>query len=144
MAKAKRKARITNRRMAGPEHAVVEVTGGGGATHRTSPCGGCPWRVDQAGVFPAEAFRISAHTAYDQSFHTFACHESGSDKPATCAGFLLCNAKDNIGVRLATAKGNIRWADIHDGGVALYDSYRAMAVANGVDPSDPALERCRP
>jgi hypothetical protein len=33
--------------------------------------------------------------------------------------------------------------DVHDGGHDLHDSYRDMAVANGVDPDDPALGRCR-
>jgi hypothetical protein len=33
--------------------------------------------------------------------------------------------------------------DVSDGGHRLYDNYRSMAVANGVDPDDPILAPCR-
>ncbi|HMF69483.1 MAG TPA: DUF6283 family protein, partial [Phyllobacterium sp.] len=91
----RRKTRVENIRHCGDgEHAVVsllsEATGKG--WNRREPCDQCPWRADlPTGVFPAEAFRISANTAYDASFNTFACHVTGSEKPATCAGFLLKN-----------------------------------------------------
>jgi hypothetical protein len=110
--------------------------------YRREPCGGCPWRVDQAGVFPAKAFRHSANTAHDMSSHQFACHESGSTKPATCAGFLLRGADNNMSVRLKRIRGEIR-DDVHDGGHELHADYRAMAIANGVDPTDPAISACR-
>lgn len=135
--------RIIERTIADDRNAVVKVSGGSGL-HRVSPCGGCPWRVDQTGAFPAEAFRISAHVSYDQAFEAFGCHESGAKSPATCAGFLLQNSDHNIATRIATSLGRIRWDDIHAGGLELHASYRAMAVANGVSPDDPVLERCRP
>ncbi|MET0403169.1 MAG: DUF6283 family protein, partial [Cystobacter sp.] len=65
------KARIIERTIADDRNAVLKVSGGHGGLHRNTPCGGCPWRVDQTGSFPAEAFRISAHTAYDQAFESF-------------------------------------------------------------------------
>jgi len=139
--KPKTKARITAIRPADETSQVLEVTGGG-AGHRKQPCGGCPWRTDQDGMFPAEAFRISAPTAYDMSDRTFACHESGSKKPATCAGFLLKNADNNMAVRLSMINGE-DFRDVHDGGHELHDSYRSMAEANGVGPDDPTLARCR-
>lgn len=120
---------------------VVTVEGGR-PCYRREPCGGCPWRVDQAGVFPAKAFRHSANTARDMSDHQFACHESGSTKPATCAGFLLRGADHNLSVRLRRMRGEIR-DDVHDGGHELHANYRAMAIANGVDPTDPAISACR-
>jgi hypothetical protein len=120
---------------------VVTVEGGR-PCYRREPCGGCPWRVDQAGVFPAKAFRHSANTAHDMSDHQFACHESGSTKPATCAGFLLRGADHNLSVRLRRMRGEIR-DDVHDGGHDLHANYRAMAIANGVDPTDPAISACR-
>jgi hypothetical protein len=67
---------------------------------------------------------------------------SGSDKPVTCAGFLLRNAANNLAVRLAAMQGRLL-LPIKDSGFPLYDSYRDMAIANGVDPDDPALVRCR-
>jgi hypothetical protein len=73
--------RVTDVRPAGPEHQVVTVEGGRGS-YRRSPCSDCPWRVDATGIFPAEAFRHSANTAYDMSQKTFACHQVGSVKPA--------------------------------------------------------------
>jgi len=142
----RRKTRVENIRHCGDgEHAVVsllsEATGKG--WNRREPCDQCPWRADlPTGVFPAEAFRISANTAYDASFNTFACHVTGSEKPATCAGFLLKNADNNLGVRIAAMRGDIK-RPITDGGFPLYDSYRAMAEANGVAPDDPVLADCR-
>jgi hypothetical protein len=32
---------------------------------------------------------------------------------------------------------------VSDGGHELFDNYREMAIANGCDPNDPALEKCR-
>ena len=143
---SRRKTRIENVRHCGDgEHAVISLISDkdGKGWNRREPCGQCPWRTDlPTGEFPAEAFRISATTAYDAAFNTFACHMSGKDKPATCAGFLLRNADNNIGVRLAAMRGDIK-RPVTDGGFPLYDSYRAMAEANGVAPDDPVLDLCR-
>lgn len=133
--------RITNVRPAGPEHQVVTVEGGQG-THRRRPCSDCPWRVDATGEFPASAFKHSANTAYDMSTHTFACHQSGTTRPAICAGFLLRGADHNLSVRLKRMTGTIV-DDIQDGGHGLHANYRAMAIANGVDPDDASLRDCR-
>jgi hypothetical protein len=138
----RRQTTTTRRRPAGPEHAVLTVEGGAGAYRRT-PCPECPWRRENAGSFPAEAFRHSANTAYDGAFHQFACHMAGADRPQTCAGFLLQNAEHNIGARLAQAHGQLDMSSVHDGGAVLFGSYREMAVANGVDPEDPRLRPCR-
>ncbi len=124
-------------------HQVVTLTGKDGGYLR-SPCSECPWRKDQpVGAFPAEAFRHSAATAYDASYNKFACHMSGVAKVKSCAGFLLRNADNNIGVRLELIAGSIDLNQVTDGGLELYASYRDMAVANGVPPDDPALLRCR-
>lgn len=131
-------SRITAVRPAGPNDQVIQVVGGR-STYRKTPCEGCPWRIDQTGSFPAEAFRISAPTSYDASFETFACHETGTSKPVICAGFLLRNSVHNIGARL---KGIAGGADCRSD-VPLHEDYRAMAVANGVAPDDPMLAFCR-
>lgn len=133
--------RISNVRPAGDDHQVVTVHGGKGG-YRKSPCTSCPWRKDVTGEFPAEAFRHSANTAYDMAEHMFGCHESGSVKPATCAGFLLRGADHNMTVRLARMMGKVR-DDVTDGGHALHASYRDMAIANGVEARDPVLTPCR-
>lgn len=138
-------------RAAGPDHQVVTLITsregreghGRRRCYRVEPCGGCPWRVDQVGTFPSESFRLSARTAYDLSEVTFACHESGSVKPATCAGFLLHGATHNLAVRLAVIRGEVELDQVSDGGHLLHQSYRAMAVANGVAGIDPALVLCR-
>jgi hypothetical protein len=135
-------ARITNIRPADANNQVVTTEGGSGG-YRRQPCAKCPWRIDAVGEFPAEAFRHSAHTAHDMSDTTFGCHESGTAKPATCAGFLLRGAGHNLSVRVGFIKGQYR-ADVHDGGHVLHDSYRAMAIANGVPEDDPAIAACRP
>lgn len=74
---------------------------------------------------------------------TFACHEAGSAKPLTCAGFLLRNSLHSLAVRMGLIKGTIRLDLVHDDGVELFDDYRAMAVANGVAADDPVLAPCR-
>jgi hypothetical protein len=123
------------------DHRVVSVEGDGG--YRRQPCGGCPWRVDQTGEFPAEAFAVSAPTAYDMADRMFGCHESGADRPKTCAGFLLRGAIHNKAVRIAVAAGRLDMDTVTDGGHVLHADYRAMAVANGVVPDDPRIARCR-
>lgn len=130
---------------AGEHHQVVTVVTSGEKSkrYRRKPCVDCPWRRDAVGEFPPEAFVVSAHTAYDMSDSTFSCHSSGSDKPATCAGFLLRGAEHNISVRLGLIMGKIDLSQVNDDGHDLFDSYREMAVANGVEEDDPALAPCR-
>lgn len=112
--------------------------------HRREPCAECPWREDSpVGRFPAEAYRHSAATCYDMAQTTFACHMHGADKPATCAGFLLCgSAYHNFVVRLALMNGALDLDKITSS-VPVYSSYREMAIANGVAADDSALARCR-
>ncbi|QFZ24500.1 hypothetical protein EKG83_25820 [Saccharothrix syringae] len=114
-----------------------------GTDYRTEPCPRCPWRVDAPlNVFPPQVFRDSARTTYDLATHTFGCHGSSRSAPQTCAGFLLRGASDNLTIRLAVVSGRID-PDSIGSPVELYSDYRAMAVANGVDPNDPALTPCR-
>lgn len=141
---AKRKVEIVKVTPAGKSHQVVSVQSSGQQVlaHRKKPCKDCPWRKDAVGEFPAEAFRISANTAYDLAEKPFGCHSSGTTKPATCAGFLLRGADHHLGVRMAFYSGRLK-NDFHDGGHELFDNYREMAIANGVDPDDPVLKPCR-
>jgi hypothetical protein len=139
------KTKITNARRAGPDHAVVTVTSKESRRRwRRAPCAECPWRTDiDAKQFPAEAFRISASTCYDMALTTFACHMSGKDKAATCAGFLLSESADhNLAVRLARSAGQMMPASVKPTS-PTHATYKAMAVANDVDPDDPILKPCR-
>ncbi len=140
------KTKILDVKPAGDDHQVVTVTRSmenkTSHLYRRTPCAKCPWRVDAVGEFPAQAFIHSAPTAYDMSDRTFGCHESGTSKPATCAGFLLRGADHNLRIRLAYIKGEIQ-DDLDDDGLELFESYREMAVANGVDPDDSVLADCR-
>ncbi|NRB41637.1 MAG: hypothetical protein HRU20_24730 [Pseudomonadales bacterium] len=54
-------------------HQVVTVEGVD-RKYMKRPCPDCPWRKDAVGVFPAQAFRVSAHTSYDMNEHSFGCH----------------------------------------------------------------------
>ena len=111
--------------------------------YRHEPCAECPWRRDvPTGHFPPERFLALAHTAYDCSFVQFACHLSAENSPRTCAGFLLRGAEHNLAVRIKKSLSQIDPACLRET-TPLYDSYRQMAVANGVDPDDPAMEQCR-
>lgn len=114
---------------------------GGGDDFQTEPCARCPWRKHApVGAFPAEAFRFSARTSYDMSDKVFGCHAAGSRRPKTCAGFLLRGAAHNLAIRLRLSR--VDFSAVHSP-VELYDNYRAMAIANGVSPDDPALAACR-
>ncbi|MGY0793128.1 DUF6283 family protein [Azospirillum argentinense] len=131
-------------RPADENHRVVTVESPKGrAAYRKEPCPHCPWRKDQpTGRFPAEAFRHSAETAHDMSTHRFGCHMSGTSQPETCAGFLLSGAQHNLSVRRDLMEGRIDLDEVTSA-VPLYESYREMAVANGVPAGDPALALCR-
>lgn len=112
--------------------------------HARKPCPERPWRKDvKPGRFPPERFRLLAASAEDMSAVLFGCHKSPAGGEFACAGFLLQGAAHNLGIRLAAARGRIDLSKISDGGFPLFASYRAMAVANGVDPEDPALARTR-
>lgn len=138
----KRKTQIVQVRPAGPSHRVVTVTGGGNQYCKT-PCPQCPWRVDQTGAFPADAFRRSANTAYDLACAVFSCHMAGTDTPAICAGFILRGAAHNLSMRMRARDGRCNPAEVSDGGLTLHADYRAMAEANGVPVDDEALRLCR-
>lgn len=123
---------------------TVESPPGRDPRFQTEPCRRCPWRRDAPrGAFPAQVFRHSAATCYDLALRTFGCHASDRADPATCAGFLLSGAGNNLQVRLWLARGVPLWRVRLPDGVELYENYRAMAVANGVPPDDPALADCR-
>lgn len=125
------------------ENNQVLALEGGAGTYRKTPCPGCPWVKENIGSFPAEAFRISAHTSYDRAMNKFGCHESGKEKPATCAGFLLRNSKNHLGVRISISRGNLDPSTLVEGERELFDSYKEMAIANGVSADDPRLALCR-
>lgn len=122
--------------------AVVTALGPGGG-YQKEPCPRCPWRKDAPiGAFPAQAYRDSAHTTYDQGDAMFGCHTTVRTTPLTCAGYLLAGASDNLTVRMAIALGRLD-IDAVRSPVELYASFSAMAIANGVDPADPVLAPCR-
>lgn len=135
------KAKVLQTRPAGPDHQVVTVQSSNNRYRRT-PCPGCPWRVENDGSFPPEAFKHSANTAYDMSQHVFACHESGVNAGHACAGFLLRGADHNMSVRVGYMTGKYK-NDVIEGDAILHESYKEMAVANGVHPNHPALAPCR-
>jgi len=127
---------VIRRRPADDRHEVITVEGRDGMMRR--PCPECPWRRANAGDFPAEAFRHSAGTAYDLATHTFGCHQAGVEHGKTCAGAAV-RTPHNLALRLRGAEV----AQVEDIGEELFDDYREMAVANGVDPDDPVLAPCR-
>jgi hypothetical protein len=143
MKQSKKQHAIIKVRPAGDDHQVVTVFSENFHGYRRKLCAKCPWRADAVGEFPADAFRHSANTAYDMSEHEFGCHESGKDKPATCAGYLLRGATHNLTTRLKVMAGKINLQAITDDGLQLFQSYRQMAEANGVPTDDPILASCR-
>jgi hypothetical protein len=140
--KKARRPRIIAKQKAGPRHQVLVIHGrkDGSKAACAMPCATCPWRKDAVGAFPAQAFRISAPTAYDMARQTFACHSAGRDNPMDCAGFVLHGSDHNLRARVNRARGLYR--GVSAGGHALFKSYREMAVANGVAPDDTLLQPC--
>lgn len=128
--------KVLRARQADENHQVVSVVTDQ-SSYMKKPCADCPWRKDAVGEFPAEAFRISAPTSYDMSRDVFSCHTSGCEQPKACAGFLLNGAYHSMAIRLGRIRG--LYQDVQDGGHELFDSYKAMAIANGVDPDDECL-----
>lgn len=133
--------RVVKTTVADRQNVVHTVVGGKGAYCR-KVCEECPWLVANSGNFPATAFRITAHVSHDMSTHTFACHMRGPKAPATCAGFLLRGADDNLAVRLQRMRG--RMTDVKPDKRDLHASYRAMAIANGVSARDRTIANCMP
>lgn len=108
-----------------------------------TPCTECPWRKDVTpGKFPPSRYQALAGTAYDMAVRVFACHKSPEGQEFACAGFLERGADHNMSIRMAYAGARLEFLD-RSGGRDLHDDYRTMAVANGVDPDDPALGPCR-
>lgn len=73
-----------------------------------SPAAAVPGGWTKVGSFPAEAFRVSAGTAYDVATSVFGCHETGVDRPMVCAGYLRRGAAHSLTVRLWAATGPAR------------------------------------
>lgn len=110
---------------------------------RRRPCENCPWRKDaRPGEFSAERYRALAASAYDLSEVLFACHKSLDGREVTCAGFLARGADHNLAVRFAYLRRGLEPIDRSDG-LDLYEGFRELAIANGVEPDDPALGPCR-
>jgi hypothetical protein len=72
----------------------------------------------------------------------FQCHDTTDEVPLTCAGFLERGADHNLTVRMAYIRGRLEPMD-RSGGHDLFDDFREMAVANGMDPDHPEMARCR-
>lgn len=137
-----KKSNVVSIRRADKNHQVVSVNGGD-KRYMKKPCPDCPWRKDAVGEFPASAFQISAPTSYDMSDRMFGCHSAGTENPKTCAGFLLRGSQHNLSVRLHLMAGEIELDEVSDGGHELFDNYREMAIANGVNDNDPVLKDSR-
>jgi hypothetical protein len=68
---------------------------------------------------------------------------SGSAAPASCAGFLMRHAANNLACRISQASGRLDLSKVTDGGFPLYKTYREMAIANGVEPNEKVLQLVR-
>lgn len=106
--------------------------------HATIPCAECPWRTDVApGKFPPERYVALAPTAYDLAMKVFACHMSKEGGEFACAGFLLQSSAHNLSCRMARHRCDVRSP------YPLFQTFRQVAIANGVPEDHPALDHCR-
>jgi hypothetical protein len=107
--------------------------------HAKIPCAECPWRTDvPVGKFPPVRFETLASTSYDLAGTVFACHMSKEGGEFACAGFVLQSSAHNMRCRLA----GMPFDDVKSPH-PLFETYREMAIANGVDEDSPALDNCR-
>lgn len=107
--------------------------------HAKIPCAECPWRTDvPVGKFPPERYVALAPTAYDMGGTVFACHMSKEGGEFACAGFILQSSAHNFRCRMA----HMSFDDVRSP-YPLFETYRELAIANGVDEYDPALHDCR-
>lgn len=100
----------------------------------TTTCDECPWRTDvPPGRFPPERFKKLASSCEGGiGKPMFACHKSPEDAPFACVGYLIVEGpEENLGVRLALIQHKYDPAKLVATG-PLYESFDAMARANGV------------
>lgn len=64
-------------------------------------------------------------------------HMSKEGGEVACAGYLLSQGAHNFSVRMARQRFDV------SSDVPLYPTYRSLAIANGISPSDPCLRQCR-
>lgn len=96
-------------------------------------CDACPWlKSSPAGQFTVERYISLAETSLQGWGSIFACHKTpeGHDRP--CAGWLKVDAEENLNVRLQRAMGTLPRAEEIEATGPLYESYGAMAEANGL------------
>ena len=104
--------------------------------HAKIPCAECPWRTDvPVGKFLPERYVALASTAYDMAGTVFACHMSKDGGAFACAGFILQSSAYNFRCRAP-------FDDVRSP-YPLFETYRELAIANGVDEDEPALRNCR-
>lgn len=102
----------------------------------TRTCAECPWRKDvPVGRFPPERFEALRSTVGDEDEFRpiFACHKSPDASPQACAGYLLVEGDSNLNVRIGASRAGLQRGEVTAAG-PLYDSFEAMAEANGCEP----------
>lgn len=107
--------------------------------HATVPCAECHWRLDvPVGKVPPSRYEVLAATAYDMARPVFACHMSKKDGEFACAGFILQSSAHNLSCRMSRESfGDVRSP------YPLFNTYRELAIANGVNENHPSLRNCR-
>ncbi len=113
---------------AGPDQVAKIVDGDTPIVARQEVCKGCPWRKSNCGNFSPEAFEVSKDTCTPGSASLFMCHESGWEKPAICAGFILANG-EHRSVKMLTEHGVIDYTKMSVP-EPMYESYETMLRDN--------------
>lgn len=116
----------------------------GDMPHRKYPCSECPWQVKaEPGKFPASRYEQLRSTCRPDAAGIpplpgspmFGCHvgDPGTGEDLACAGWLVVEGHRHMGVRVAVMDGRLptEALDRGDNWPELYESYEAMAEANG-------------
>lgn len=98
-------------------------------------CKNCPWRKtspkagEPGGSVPAhdlDRMQLEAKACGPDGFKVMQCHDSTSEDPRGCAGFLSVVGYDSPGVRLGVCLGVIRDEDVGRPIHGLYSSLHEM------------------
>lgn len=102
----------------------------------TVTCDECPFlKSVPVGHFPPERFESLAGTSLGEDGWKpiFACHKSTEGSDVACVGYVLSDGgHTNFAVRIAAIQGRFDPGALRSTG-PMYESYEAMALANGAD-----------
>ena len=108
------------------------------------PCKSCPWRLTTRSEDIPGTGGISGPRGREmlrpESLRAMACHLGNDAQPIPCAGFVVVVGRDSVGLRLAAARGVLRFED-YTTDAPLHGSLAAVMAAHP-DPDEVDDDAC--